>query len=80
MKTVKEYLSKLKATKNTFYNLDHRAKKDFQNLYKYLKKHSDKKVFLSCIGSAEHWLKKENEIEYIKKYKAMECISTGLIF
>ena len=41
---VKEYLTKLKANRYTYYNLDDNAKTHFQNLYNYLKKHKDKEV------------------------------------
>ena len=37
---VKDYLSRVKANRHTYFNLDNKSKKDFQNLYNYLKKHS----------------------------------------
>lgn len=73
---VKNYLSEVKANRYTYYNLDKKAIKDFQDSYNYLKRHKDKKVGLV-------WLYKyyinPHHSEYTKKYKLMNVISQSII-
>tara|TARA_R100001509_G_scaffold165417_2_gene146968 strand:+ start:661 stop:921 length:261 start_codon:yes stop_codon:yes gene_type:complete len=82
---VKNYLTKLKANRYTYYNLDKKSIQDFKNLYSYLKKHQEKNVsnyFQYCDaikGQINFWLNNENELDYIRKYKAMEVISQNII-
>lgn len=78
MKTVKDYLSKVKANRYTYYNLDKKTVSEFKKLYNYLKRNKDKKIYLSCQNSVHYWLNKENEIDFLKKFIAMQCISTGI--
>jgi len=78
---VKELLPKVKANRYTYYNLDKSQISGFKNLYKYLKKHKQKNVsnyFQYCDalkGQVNFWLNNKNELDYIRKYKAMEIIS-----
>ena len=83
---VKDYLPELKANRYTYYNLDKKSIQDFKNLYSYLKKHKEKNVsnyFQYCDalkGQVNFWLNNENELDYIRKYKAMEIISQTIKF
>jgi len=78
---VKDYLTKLKANRYTYYNLDKKTIQNFKNLYSHLKKHQEKNVsnyFQYCDASNRQinfWLNNQNELDYIRKYKAMEIIS-----
>lgn len=70
---IKNLLPLVKANKHTYYNLDNSAKKDFRDLYGYLKKNSGAKVegfklkpFKSRLNS--------NDLEYLNKFKAMEIL------
>ena len=83
---VKDYLNRLKANRYTYYNLDKETKKAFQKKYNYLKRHKDKHIYRNVFqhndalnNTIEYWLNKENEPDYIKKYKAMELISLNII-
>ena len=49
---VKDYLSKVKANRHTYYNLDNKSKKDFQNLYNYLKKHKNNPAVIKLISKS----------------------------
>lgn len=82
---VKEFLPKVRANRYTFFNLDNSTKKDFRKLYSYLKKHENRNInsnnFQGCnalIGQINFWLENKNEMDYIKKIKAMQLISTNL--
>lgn len=75
---VSEILPKLKANKNTYYNLDKKDIENFKKQYSYLKKHKDKKIFLSVMNSVNFWLNKKNELDYLKKIKAIQCVSTNI--
>lgn len=79
------YLNRLKANRYTYYNLDKEAKEAFQRKYNYLKKHSDKHINSNIwqnnnalSNAIEYWLNNENEMDYIKKIKAMELISQNI--
>lgn len=83
---VKEYLPKVKANRYTYYNLDKKTKRRFQQLYNYLKRHKEKDVsnyFQLCDsikGSVKYWLNSKCYIEYIRKYEAMKIISQAIKF
>ena len=76
---IKDILNQVKASKNTYYNLDKKSIQDYKKLYNYLKKHSEKSFFLAAHNSFYHWINKKNKLEYVKKYNAMQCISTCII-
>lgn len=86
MTQVKELLPKLKANSRTYYNL---SKKDivmFKKLYNYLKRNKEKHIKQNVFqhsdatkGQINYWLNNENELDYLKKYKAMEIVSFNLI-
>ena len=77
---VKDYLSKVKANRHTYYNLDNKSKKDFQNLYNYLKKHKNKKVsdWFVFYENVNEWLNKDYILDYVIKYKEMEILSSEI--
>ena len=77
---VKEILPKVKANRNTFYNLDKQTKKDFQSLYSYLKRNENKVLNANSLKhiDAINWINKQNEVEYIRKFKAMQLITTNI--
>lgn len=75
---VSELLPKLKANRYTYYNLNKRDIEYFKTQYNYLKKHKNKKIFLSVMNSVRFWLNKKNELDYLKKIKAIQCISTNI--
>jgi len=83
---VAEILNKVKANKYTYYNLSKEQIKDFQKLYSYLKRNSQREIRKNIFqyndalqGQINYWLNKSNELDYLKKYKAMELISTNLM-
>ena len=78
-------LPRLKANRYTYYNLDKKTISDFKKLYNYLKKHKTKYIYKNIFqnydalqGSINFWLDNSNEMEFIRKYKAMELISTNI--
>ena len=76
-KTVSDFLPMVKANGKTYYNLTEQQKKDFKNLYNYLVKHKEKQVsFFVERVVAEIFVKKD--IDFLKKYKAMEAISNSI--
>jgi hypothetical protein len=88
---VKEYLTKLKANRYTYYNLDKLTVKRYKNLYNYLKRNKEKEISNyfqynngiiktdgSTKGALNYWLNNKNYIEYVRKFKAMEIISCSL--
>ena len=77
---VKDYLPTVKANKHTYLNLDNKSKKDFQNLYNYLKKHKNKKVsdWFVFYENVNEWLNKDYILDYVIKYKAMEILSSEI--
>ena len=79
MAKVKQILSKVKATSLTYYNLDKRTIDDFKKLYAYLKKHENKDVGEMAIKRANEMLKEKGRYsDYVRKYKAMEILSTSI--
>ena len=74
---VSEILPKVKANKYTYYNLDKTSVNAFKELYNYLKINKNKKVFLAAHNSFAHHLK-SNDLDYLKKYKAMLCIENNI--
>ena len=78
-KIVKDYLPLLKANKYTYYNLDKKSINNFQELYKYLKKHEDKEVYHLVCGLLLQTDKYKNRsTDYLKKYNAMQVISQNI--
>ena len=84
--TVIEILPKLKANKYTYYNLSNKDVEYFRKLYKYLLKHKNKNISQNIFqnndalkNSIYFWLNNKNELDYIRKIKAMELISTNLM-
>jgi hypothetical protein len=79
MATVKSMLPKVKATSLTYYNLDKRTVDDFKKLYSYLKKNENKDVGEMAIRRANEMLKEQGRYsDYVRKYKAMEILSTSI--
>jgi len=83
---VKELLPKFKANSKTYYNLTPKQIIMFKDLYLYLKKHKEKHIKTNVfknndalIGSVNYWLNLDGEIDYLKKYKAMELVAHNLI-
>lgn len=76
--TVAELLPRVRANRYTYHNLDKQTIEAFQIQYNYLKKHKSKKIFLSVMNSVNHWLNLENELDYLKKIRAIQCISTNI--
>jgi hypothetical protein len=79
MKTIKSMLPKVKATRSNYYGLNDKAVADFRRLYNYLKKHENKFVSALAVMRATEVLKEENYIDYVRKYKAMEILSCGIL-
>ena len=75
MDKVKDYLRDVKANRYTYYNLDKQTIADYQKLYAYLKRHTDKFV----ISPSPIWkwcvINKYKYTEYVYKYKLMELIA-----
>lgn len=79
MATVKSMLPKVKATSLTYYNLDKRTVDDFKKLYSYLKKNENKDVGEMAIKRANEMLKEQGRYsDYVRKYNAMEILSTSI--
>ena len=76
-KTVADFLPMVKPSSKTYYNLDDRSKDMFKKLYSYLVKHKDKQVGLLGAKRAVAMLDTK-EMDYVKKYKAMEIISQNI--
>lgn len=74
---VKEILSSVKANRYTYFNLTKESIKDFQKLYAYLQRNRHREIGLSAIEAFNKILK-EDETDFLKKYKAMKIISTSL--
>tara|TARA_B100000963_G_C22325026_1_gene536011 strand:- start:439 stop:684 length:246 start_codon:yes stop_codon:yes gene_type:complete len=74
---VKEMLSKVKANRYTYYNLDKKTIQDFKNLYNYLKKHEDKEIGLlfGIVIQLNKYKEKLKQTDYIKKYTIMDLLS-----
>jgi len=80
MTTVNSILPLVKANSLTYYNLNDSAKKDFKNLYAYLKKHKDKEISSFSYFLVEKTLKECDKFsDYVRKYKAMDLIATSII-
>lgn len=82
---VVEILKKVKANRYTYYNLSRQQVKDFQKLYSYLKRNKFREIRKNTFqgsdalqGQIDYWLNNQNELDFIKKYKVMELISTNL--
>ena len=74
--SVSKILNEVKANSTTYKNLEPSDVIKFQNLYKYLKKHKNKKFFNAVHNSYTFHLKNEKYCsDYLRKYKAMECIA-----
>ena len=78
MAKVKSILPKLRANKNTYYNLDRRSIETFQKDYAYLKKHENKEVADLWIKNAKEMLKSDKYGDYVRKIKAIEIIATHI--
>lgn len=83
---VKELLPKFKANSKTYYNLSKKDIAMFKSLYNYLKRNKEKYIKSNVFqhsdaikGQINYWLNNENELDYLKKYKAMEIVSFNLI-
>lgn len=77
---VREILPKLKANRYTYHNIDKKDVENFKIQYAYLKKHEDKKIFLSVMNSVNHWLNLKNELDFLKKIKSIQIISRNIQF
>ena len=75
--TVSHYLPQVKASKNTYHNLDEFAIKEFQKLYNYLVKHKDKEVY-SVATQLELNRIEPTSSNYLNKYRMMKVISTNI--
>ncbi len=80
MATVKSILHLVKPTRYTFYNLDKKSIEDFKKLYSYLKKHETKNVLSASMLQAKDVLKQQAKYsDYVRKYKAMNLVSTAIV-
>lgn len=77
MKTIKSILAAVKPSRFTYYNLDKETVSGFKKLYSYLKKHENKEVTYLAMIRAKATLK-EQSIDFVRKYKAMEILSQGI--
>ena len=70
-------LSKVKANRYTYYNLDKKTIQDFKNLYNYLKKHEDKEIGLlfGIVIQLNKYKEKLKQTDYLKKYTIMDLLS-----
>lgn len=75
---VRNFLPKVRATKTTYYNLQKGDIKAYKKLYTYLKKHQDKSIYLNGELSAKAWLSLKNELDFIKKFRAMVKIAENI--
>ena len=75
---VAELLPKLKANRYTYHNLEKQDIENFRTQYNYLKKHKDKDIYLSVLNSVNYWLTLKNELDYLKKIRAIQCVSTNI--
>lgn len=79
MAIIKSILSDVKASRFTYYNLDKKTIEDFKKLYSYLKKNEKKEVSSLSITRAKEMLKEQGKYsDYVRKYKAMYILSTGI--
>ena len=76
-KTVADFIPMVKPNSKTYYNLDNKSIDMFKKLYFYLVKHKDKQVGLLGAKRAVAMLDTK-EMDYVKKYKAMEIISQNI--
>ncbi|MCB0744229.1 MAG: hypothetical protein KDC67_10020, partial [Ignavibacteriae bacterium] len=83
---VYEVLPKLRANSRTYYNLSPKQIIMFKDVYSYLKRHKEKEIRKNVFqyndalsGQINYWLNNNNELDYIRKYKAMELIAHNLI-
>ena len=73
---VKTILKEVKANSITYKNLELSDVIKFQDLYNYLKKHNNKRFFNVVHNSYKHHLNNKKYCsDYLRKYKAMECIA-----
>lgn len=76
-----EILPKLKANRYTYYNLSEQDSEYFKKLYRYLIKHKNKTILYNNLkNSINFWLNNKNELDYIRKIKVMQIISTNINF
>jgi hypothetical protein len=75
---VKDILPKLKANKNTYYNLSNKDIIIFKDLYNYLKKHKEKNIGGLLIDNQIQTINNTYNTNYLKKYKAMELIAYNI--
>jgi hypothetical protein len=76
---VKTILKQVKANNTTYKNVELGDVIKFQDLYSYLKKHSDKRFFNAVHNSYKHHLNNKKYFsDYLRKYKAMECIAYSI--
>lgn len=83
---VKDILPKVKANSRTYYNLSPKQIIMYKDLYSYLKKHRNKEICKNVFqysdaltGQINYWLNNKNELDYLRKYKAMELIAHNLV-
>lgn len=76
---VKDFLPLVKAGRHTYYNLDNKAKLDFQKRYNDLKRFSDKEVHPFGEYRAKQILS-NCVIDYVKKVHAIHELRLNIIF
>jgi len=76
---VKTILNQVKANNTTYKNVERGDVIRFKDLYNYLKKHSNKRFFNAVHNSYKYHLNnKEYHSDYLRKYKAMECVAHSI--
>lgn len=75
---VKDILTRIKANRYTFRNLDQSTINYFQSNYNYLKKNKEREVCKIVETLINDYLNVE-EVDYVVKIKAINFVSTNLI-
>lgn len=72
---IEDFLNLVKANNRTYSNLDWKAKSDFKKLYNFLKKYKHERVSFIAKNRVNKVLNDKNELEYLRKYKAMQILA-----
>ena len=74
---VEDFLPEVKANRYTYYNLNNDFIKQYQKLYRYLKRHKDKGVGVQFLFNYSN-LNNSEDTEYTKKYTKMVHLSNNI--
>ena len=75
---ISEILPRCKANRYTYYNLDQKSIKYFQDQYNYLKKYQHIKTYHWVIKNVEDILNNKYRMDYLKKISAMKRLQLAV--